>query len=272
VVREHAPAKLNLVLHVGAPAGRLHPIVSLFASLALADDVEVAEAAADSVRCPGVEGENLAAAAVRALRERVRELPPLAVRIEKRIPVAAGLGGGSADAAAVLRAANRLAGSPLAAGELRAIAARLGSDVPSQVEPGHAVVSGTGEVVEPIRLAAAHVVLVPQRRGLSAAEAYAELDRIRGWRARLDPSALRRLAGAGAEEMAAALENDLEPAALALRPEARGALDALRRAGALGTAVSGSGPTCFGIFAGAETARRAAAELPGAMLTRLRGT
>ena len=191
MVRELAPAKLNLVLHVGPPDGGLHAISSLFASLELADELEAQEAGggrADSVLCPGVEGENLAAAALTAFREAVHgSLPPLELRIRKRIPVAAGLGGGSADAAAALRAANRIAGHPLDAAALRALARRLGSDVPSQVEPGHAVVTGSGEKVEPIALSGVHLVLVPHEPGLSAAEVYAELDRRDGWRRRLDP-------------------------------------------------------------------------------------
>src|SRR5262245_6026576 len=114
LIQERARAKLNLVLHVGHPrADGLHPLCSLFASIDLADDVVVAPTGlgADSVECPGVEGPNLAMAALSAFRNSAgAALPPLAVRISKRIPVAAGLGGGSADAAAVLRAANALAG------------------------------------------------------------------------------------------------------------------------------------------------------------------
>jgi 4-diphosphocytidyl-2-C-methyl-D-erythritol kinase len=271
VIRELAPAKLNLVLHVGPPDAGMHPIASLFASLELADELELAESGADRVICPGVPGENLAAVALRELRERLLpDLPPLAVRIDKRIPIAAGLGGGSADAAAVLRGANRIAGSPLGADELRALGARLGSDVPSQVEPGHAVVTGTGELVEPIDLPPVDVLLVPDARGLTAAEVYAELDRSEGWRERLDPEPLRRLAGAGPQELAAVLENDLEPPAAALLPEIGAALDALRDAGALGVAVSGSGPTCFGLFDGPDAAHAAWEAIPGSLPTRLR--
>ena len=102
----HAPAKLNLCLYLGPRRDDgLHELCSLFEPLALADLIEVAEAERDEVICPGVEGENLAARALAALRERGWERPPLRVEIEKRIPVAAGLGGGSADAAAVLRLA-----------------------------------------------------------------------------------------------------------------------------------------------------------------------
>jgi 4-diphosphocytidyl-2-C-methyl-D-erythritol kinase len=269
-VRERAYAKLNLVLHVGGPrADGLHRLCSVFASIDLADAIEVAPAnsAADSVDCPGVEGPNLAATALRLFRERVPSLPPLAVRIAKRIPVAAGLGGGSADAAAVLRAANRIAGDPLEPGALREIGARLGSDVPSQVEPRHALVGGTGEIVEPIELPAAAAVLVPREEGLSTAAVYEELDRIRGWRERLDLDRLRALVtDASPAELGKVLENDLQPAALRLRPELGATLAELRAAGALGVLVSGSGPTCFGLFADEP----AAVAIPGALTARLR--
>ena len=169
-ITENAYAKVNLVLRVGPPRGDgLHSLCSLFASLALADEVRVEASDADAVVCPGVAGENLAAGAVAAFRAVVPELPPLRVAIEKRIPVAAGLGGGSADAAAVLRAANQLTGGRLGAPELRELARTLGSDVPSQVEPCHSLVGGVGEQVEPVELPAMAVVLVPQEEGLSTA-------------------------------------------------------------------------------------------------------
>jgi 4-diphosphocytidyl-2-C-methyl-D-erythritol kinase len=261
MIAERAYAKVNLVLRVGPPRpDGLHPLCSLFASLDLADDVLVEPAERDEVVCPGVAGDNLAAAAVTALRAAAPDaaLPPLRVEIRKRIPVAAGLGGGSADAAAVLRAANRIAGSPLTADALRCLAARLGSDVPSQVDPRHAVVSGVGEVVEPVHLPAMTLVLAPRSEGLSTAAVYAELDRIGGHAAQLDPAPLRRLATGSVESLAAGLTNDLERAALALRPEPGESLEALRAAGALGARVTGSGPTTFGVFATRRDAERAA--------------
>jgi 4-diphosphocytidyl-2-C-methyl-D-erythritol kinase len=190
------------------------------------------------------------------------------VTIDKRIPVAAGLGGGSADAAATLRAANRLTGDPLDPGALRALAVTLGSDVPSQVEPGHALVSGVGELVERTPLPPLAAVLAPQADGLSTAEVYAQLDRMGGWRERLDPEAVR--AAVGADPSRWSLENDLEPAALALRPDLAGTLEELRAAGALAARVSGSGPTCFGLVAEGGTAERVAATIPGALVARLR--
>jgi 4-diphosphocytidyl-2-C-methyl-D-erythritol kinase len=274
VLHERAYAKLNLVLHVGRPRlDGMHPLCSLLASIDLADDVsaEPASDGADSVECPGVAGPNLALAAVAAVRDRLGgALPPIRLRITKRIPVAAGLGGGSADAAAVLRIANRIAGERLGATELRELAAALGSDVPSQLEPGHALVQGTGELLERMQLPPLAVLLLPAREGLSTRVVYAELDRTGGGRDRLNPRPLRRLATAGPAELAAALDNDLQPAALALRPELDETLAQIRAAGALGTALSGSGPTCFGLFEDRPAAERGAATLPGALVSELR--
>lgn len=274
LVREIAPAKVNLVLHVGArQPGGLHELCSLFASIDLADEVTVAPAEADAVECqPAIEGPNLAAAALEAFRESVPGgLPPLSVRIEKRIPVAAGLGGGSADAAAVLRAANRIAGGPLGLGELRRVAASLGSDVPSQVEPRHALVSGTGERVEPVALPPMALLLVPAAEGLSTATVYRQVDRIGSPRDQLDAEAVRALAELPLEELAEKMENDLEPAVLSLRPELTDTRRALLRRGALTARVSGAGPAVFGVFADRGTAAGAAAGLDErAIVTELR--
>jgi 4-diphosphocytidyl-2-C-methyl-D-erythritol kinase len=273
-VRELAFAKANLVLQVGPPrGGGLHPVCSLLASLDLADELSVRRAAdaTDVVSCPGVEGENLAERALAALRARLGDdLPPLAVDIEKRIPVAAGLGGGSADAAAVLRAANALADGALGASALREIGIGLGSDVPSQVEPRHVLLTGVGDGVEPVTLPSMVLVLVPNAEGLLTADVYAEFDRLGLGREQLDPGALRRLAKGSLGDIAAAVGNDLEPAALSLRPELQGTLDALRDRGALAAAISGSGPTAFGVFGELEQAERAAAAIEGAIVTRTR--
>jgi 4-diphosphocytidyl-2-C-methyl-D-erythritol kinase len=263
-VHERAYAKLNLVLHVGNPRDDgLHPLCSLFASIDLFDDVRLERAEQDSVDCPGVDGPNLAEAALAALRRRVPHLPPLRITIEKRIPIAAGLGGGSADAAAVLRGANHIAGDPLTRDELRELAAQLGSDVPSQVDPRHELVSGVGEIVEPIELPPFGAVLIPQPEGLAAAAVYAQFDLLGGGRNGLDPQILRELAED--MELAPVLGNDLQPAVLALRPELEGVLSALQDAGALGALVSGSGPTCFGLFPDRAAAVTAAAGIDGAI-------
>jgi 4-diphosphocytidyl-2-C-methyl-D-erythritol kinase len=258
----HAPAKLNLCLYLGARReDGLHELCSLFEPLALADLItlptlttpEVGQGRMgvdrDEVVCPGVEGENLVARALAALRERGWQHPPLRVEIEKRIPVAAGLGGGSADAAAVLR---------LAAGEvadLEQIAAALGADVPSQLTPVLALVCGAGERVERLPEPKPHaVVLLPGGGGLSTAEVFAEADRLGLGRADEElaelAQRLRSSAGAGASPLAypELLVNDLEPAARSLRPEIGAALDALRDAGAPHALLTGSGPTAFGLF------------------------
>ena len=271
VITEPAFAKLNPILHVGAPRpDGLHPLCSILASLDLADLVRVEpadEGASDSVDCPGVRGVNLAEEAAAAFRRCVPALPPLKITIDKRIPVSAGLGGGSADAAAVLRAANRISGGPLSDDLLREIAARLGSDVPSQVNPANALIQGVGEIVEEVELPPLGVILVPQHEGLSTASVYAQLDRMKGWRERLDPLPLRDFAQTLDPQ---ALENDLQPAAMALRPELAQVLELLRETEPLGTLVSGSGPTCFALFADRERAERGAAEIEGAILAGFR--
>ena len=262
---ERAPAKVNLVLRVGPPRpDGMHPVASLFASLDLADELTIEEAQRDEVICPGVEGENLAARALAAFRAAGGDLPPLRVTIETRVPVAAGLGGGSADAAAVLRAAERLA--PIGDAALLQVAAELGSDVPSQLRPAHAIVTGTGERVEPVALPPMALVLVPSARGLSTGDVFAELDRLRPNAPPPDPDGLRELAAGPVETLAAALENDLEQAALSLRPELLDVLVSLRETGTLGARITGSGPTAFGVYPDRTTAQAAAGRLAGALV------
>jgi 4-diphosphocytidyl-2-C-methyl-D-erythritol kinase len=267
-IRELAPAKVNLVLRIGpvAPNG-LHEVCSLFASLELADVVDVRQSDRDDVICPGIDGANLAEAAIRAFREQA-ELPPLRVEIEKRIPVAAGLAGGSADAAAVLRAANAIAGRPFDDEGLREIAAPLGSDVPSQVVPAHAIVSGTGERVDRVELPTMAVVLVPSMHGLSTADVFREAERLGTPRAELACDELSTIPDRDAWGIAAHLENDLQLAAVSLRPELQVTLDEV---GGLGSLVSGSGPTVFGLFASRDGAEEAAARIPGALVTMVAG-
>ena len=259
----HAPAKLNLCLYLGRVRDDgLHELCSLFEPLALADLITVTPAERDEVICPGVEGENLAARALAALRERDWEREPLRVEIEKRVPVAAGLGGGSGDAAAILR---------LAAGEvpdLPELAAQLGADVPSQLRPSLALVRGAGERIEPLPDPVEHAaVLLPGGGGLSTAAVFAEADRLGLGRTpeKLDGLAnqLRQVAGAGASPLdyPELLVNDLEPAALSLRPDIGAALDELRGAGAPVAILSGSGPTAVGLFPDLAAAQAAAEKL-----------
>ena len=268
MIRESAPAKVNVVLRIGQirPNG-LHEVCSLFASLELADVVEVEPAAADSVECEGVEGPNLASAALAALRAHAPSLPPMRVRIDKRIPVAAGLAGGSADAAAVLRAANSFHELPFDDDQLRAIAAPLGSDVPSQVVPAHSIVTGTGDRVHRVDLPAMAVVLVPAAIGLATGDVFKKARHMQLPRLELHDEDLYELAGQTPELIGAALENDLQPATLSLRPELAAVIETLRDAGALGAQVSGSGPTVFGLFADRDAAEGAASAITGALVT-----
>ena len=270
-----APAKLNLCLYLGpVREDGLHELRSLFCPLALSDRLKVtsAEGELDEVVCEEVDGVNLAADALAALRARGWKGPALRVEIDKRIPIAAGLGGGSADAAAVLR---------IAEGEvdgLEALALELGADVPSQIDPAFSLVGGAGERMERLRAPEPFgVMAVPFERGLSAGEVYAEADRLGIGRSEgeleLIETELREVTGGGASPLAYArlLRNDLEEAALSLRPEIGKALDALRRAGAAVALVTGSGPTAVGLFPDIVAADRGYGELgpewAGALVT-----
>ena len=195
-LREPAPAKVNLCLFVGPvrPDGR-HELVTLFESISLADELElsVLQSGQDEVVCPDVPGPNLAAAALAALRHAGWSAPPVRIEIHKRIPVAAGLGGGSADAAAMLRMAHAWrrwqtdgrSGSP----------ASSDADVPSQLAPGLslALVRATS-LRRSCRWHRTRSVILPQPFGLSTAEVYRETDRL-GLPVvpRTSPSAARRL-------------------------------------------------------------------------------
>jgi 4-diphosphocytidyl-2-C-methyl-D-erythritol kinase len=259
-----APAKLNLCLYLGRTrADGLHELRSLFCPLMLADRIQVGSGEKDSVVCAGVDGPNLAATALAALRERGWSSPPLRIEIDKRIPVAAGLGGGSADAAAVLR---------LAQGDvsgLDEIAAELGADVPSQIEPRFALVGGAGERVEPLPAPGDFaVVLIPFGDGLGAGDVYAEADRLGLGRAAEDLDEVERklraaaVAGASPLTYTELLRNDLEGAAVSLRPGIGEAIAALREVGAKAALAAGSGPTAVGLFEDIVAADRAAGDLP----------
>jgi 4-diphosphocytidyl-2-C-methyl-D-erythritol kinase len=281
--RALAPAKINLGLWMGRRRERdgLHELVTVMQSISLADEVtlEPAPAAArgDVVVCPGVPGraqDNLAAAAVRSFRAATGwDEGPLRVSIVKHIPVAAGLGGGSADAAATLRLLRRASG--LGDVELlHQLAQELGADVPAQVSPGRWLATGAGEGLErlPDPSPPLALLVLPLAAELSTSAVYAEADRLQLARA---PQALE----ARAQEVRAALaqraplpaargllHNDLQPAASSLCPQIAPALEQAGEQGADAVLVSGSGPTVVGLFAtpaGAEQAARAAAALAG---------
>jgi 4-diphosphocytidyl-2-C-methyl-D-erythritol kinase len=280
--RALAPAKVNLGLFLGPtrPQDGRHELVTVMQSLSLADELTLewasAEAGQDQVVCPGVPGapaENLAGLALKAFRAATGwDGPPLLLRIVKRIPVAAGLGGGSADAAAALRLARHASGlgdDRLLAG----LAAELGADVPAQIAPGRWLAGGAGEHLESLpdpNPESFGLLVLPAADGLSTAEVYTEADRLQLGRSRetLEErrAALRRALELSAPVPAQSelLENDLQRAAISLHPPIALALDEARDAGAEIALVSGSGPTVIGLFAhanGLGRAERAAAGL-----------
>jgi len=258
-----APGKVNLCLFVGRPrADGYHPLVSLVQPLSLADELELGPAGgeADEVVCPGVEGPNLAAVALERFRAATGwDAAPVRLTITKRVPVAGGMGGGSADAAAALRLAATAAGRDLAASarELHGIAVQLGADVPSQLGPERCLMTGIGEGVRPLGDPPPFgLLVVPSAHTLSTPAVYAEFDRLGLGR---DPDELDRLSGqvpgAARDRSLLAerlLHNDLEAPARSLCPPIGDALAEVRSSGAVRAMVSGSGPTVFGLFPGAD--------------------
>ena len=267
-LHDSAPAKVNLCLYVGPTRedGR-HELVSVFQPIGLTDEVELEPAglgtATDHVVCPGVDGENLAALALRRFRERTGwDGRPVNVRIEKRIPIAAGMAGGSADAGAALRLVARAAGIGDDA-LLREIGAELGADVAAQVRPRRYLATGAGERLTPLPPPAPYGVLVlPSRAQLPTADVYAEFDRQGLPRDAADLAArLRAVSTAAADLPDELIANDLEPAARALCPDIDEALHTARSVGARHALVCGSGPTVIGLFDDLRSARGAAARL-----------
>ena len=260
-MRLRAPAKLNLCLYVGPVRDDgLHEIASIFEPLELADEIEITESGggSDEVICAEIPEPNLVERALATMRESGWDSPVLRVEVTKLIPIAAGLGGGSADAAAVMRLGRGSIDG------LRGLAAAVGADVPSQLAPRPCIVSGAGEVVEPIPPPAGHgVVLVPQSMGLTTAEVYAEADRLGLARSEAEIEVVRRtlrdavVDGASPLDYREHLVNDLQEASVSLRPEITDALAALTEAGAEHAMVTGSGPTAFGLFPDRATATEA---------------
>jgi 4-diphosphocytidyl-2-C-methyl-D-erythritol kinase len=259
-----APAKVNLCLFLGGVRGSdgRHELVTVFESVSLADRLWLSSGgSSDRVVCPGVDGPNLVERALAELRAAGWSSPPVTISIEKRIPVAAGMGGGSADAAAALRLARAV--EPVADETLMAIAAALGADVAAQVAPGVSVGTGAGEVVAPVDALAEHAYLIlPSPFGLSTAEVYLEADRLGLARSAADLGAVRRQLEAalapGARMPESLIVNDLQPAAVSLRAEIELALDDARHAGAAQAIVCGSGPTVAGVYWGDGAQARAA--------------
>ncbi len=275
------PAKINLQLAVGPlrPDG-FHEIATLFTALDLFDELTADPADALTLRVRGPEGAglatdrgNLAWRAAELLAEHAGVPARVGLSIDKNIPVAAGLAGGSADAAAALLACDRLWGLGLPAEQLAALAARLGSDVAFALLGGTAVGAGRGERLRPVDGAASFSwVLAVADGGLSTPAVYAELDRQRGAAARTAADPAAALAAGGVEEavasgdpevLAGRLGNDLQPAAVALAPYLADTLAAGRDCGALAGLVSGSGPTCAFLARDDEHARTLAGALAG---------
>lgn len=283
-----ARAKINLCLFVGPmrPDGR-HEVVTLIDSLALCDDVRmvfgVEGLTADEIVCPGVQGPNIATAALAAFRLETKwDAPPVRLEIDKHIPIAAGMAGGSSDAAAALR----LAAEAAALDDVRwleDIAATLGADVPSQVRGGLVLATGIGARLRPLadRLPYS-VVVIPVASELRAGDVYAEADRLGLCRDTLDlaRSLTRTQAALSSETILYRVQNDLQDAAISLCPAIEEALDAALAAGADHAIVSGSGPTVLGLFsedghreraAAAHAALISAGRSPAPMLTRPAG-
>jgi len=304
-VTARVPAKLNLQLAVGPPrADGYHDLVTVFHAVALFDEVTVEPAERDTVTVTGEgastvphDGDNLALRAVAALRKQVRggnRTAGVRVSIAKRIPVAAGLAGGSADAAAALVAANELWAAGLAPPRLAEIAATIGSDVAFALLGGTAVGRGRGERLTPALAPATryHWVLAFAEGQLSTPKVYAALDRLRspgGSRGSggddsppgsggsrgvappgpaLDATLMSALRSGDAARLGRALSNDLQPAALSLYPALRKTLAAGLELGALGALVAGSGPTCVFLAASADRALELAVSLSGAGVCR----
>jgi 4-diphosphocytidyl-2-C-methyl-D-erythritol kinase len=265
VLHTEARAKINLCLFVGPRRGDgRHEVVTLMDSLSLCDDVRMDTDApglvADEVLCPGVTGPNLAADALRAFRQVTGwDGAPVRVEIDKRIPVAGGMAGGSADAAAVLRLAHEASGL----GDrrlLEVIGATFGSDVASQVRGGLVLATGEGSRLRPLNLSLPYSVVVqPVDAELPTAEVYLEADRLGLPRETLDLArALTRLqASLSAETILDHLHNDLQDAARSLCPAIDEAIEAVLAGGADHGLVSGSGPTVLGVFVGSGHAERA---------------
>jgi 4-diphosphocytidyl-2-C-methyl-D-erythritol kinase len=276
-----APAKVNLGLFVGPTrtADGRHELVTVMQSISLADELRLEPAGPraerDELVCAGLDGppeENLAAQALAAFRAATGwDARPLRLTVDKRIPVAAGLGGGSADAAAALRLAQRASGLGDEA-LLLELAAGLGADVPAQVKPGRWLATGAGELLEALvdPLPALELLVLPSHAELSTAAVYREADELGLEREQGELEHLRaqlRIAlelGAPLPPERELLHNDLEQAAVSLCPPIAQALAAVGETGAERALVSGSGPTVLGLFGHANASgrvRRAAAEL-----------
>ncbi|MEH3034415.1 MAG: 4-(cytidine 5'-diphospho)-2-C-methyl-D-erythritol kinase [Aeromicrobium erythreum] len=259
------PAKINLCLGVGPVRDDgYHPLATVYQALDLHDELRAhatddgqiavsvhtdADGTGEHADVP-LGDDNIAVRAAQLLQEDHPGVGGVDLAIRKVIPVAGGMAGGSANAAAALVACNEVWGLGLSKHELEPYAARLGSDVPFLLHGGNAVGGGRGETVSPVLARGSyHWVLAIASEGLSTAAVYEEFDRINADRRILEPQVpdtlLSALRAGDPEALGPTLANDLTEAALSLRPELEGTLDLGREAGALGSLLSGSGPTCL---------------------------
>jgi 4-diphosphocytidyl-2-C-methyl-D-erythritol kinase len=280
-VTVRVPAKVNLHLGVGeVRKDGKHELVTVYQAVSLYDEVTVASDDRLSVSVAGegagevpLDSDNLAGRAVMAAAAVAGREPHLKVTIRKGIPVAGGMAGGSADAAAALVAADALWGSGLDRVVLEGLAAGVGSDVAFLLSGGNALGTGHGEQISPVLgTGEFHWVLAIADFGLSTAAVYAELDAQRA----ADPAArigaqdgvLAALRAGDTVALGRSLANDLQPAALALRPQLARVLDAGRELGAVGAVVSGSGPTVALLARSSPESVRIASALAGLGLCR----
>jgi 4-diphosphocytidyl-2-C-methyl-D-erythritol kinase len=267
---EHAWAKVNLTLQVtGRRADGYHELESLVVFAEVGDVIGVAVSGVQSFTLDvdgpfagGLRGEhdNLVLRAARALAERAGDVPGVAMTLTKNLPVASGIGGGSADAAAALRGLQRLWGLRLPASELATLALHLGADVPVCLRGEPVIMSGIGERLEPVpAVPPLWLVLVNPGVGVSTPAVFKALA---GARSTVAEPRLPPADPAGFFAWVAARGNDLEAPACGLAPVIRDVLAALRRLpGCRLARMSGSGATCYGLFENEDAARGAASAL-----------
>jgi 4-diphosphocytidyl-2-C-methyl-D-erythritol kinase len=273
-VTVRAPGKINVCFRVGALQGDgYHDVASLYLALSLHEQVEAVADPGFSLRFTGpvdcsrleVDDSNLALRAARLLAAHTGHPGGVALTVEKHVPIAGGMGGGSADAAATLLACDELWGTGLGRAGLRPLAARLGADVPFALEGGTAVGTGRGDELSPaLAQGPFHWVLAFFDEGLSTPVVYGELDRHRERHAadlppvpdtvRVDAAALHAMRVGDPVALAEALHNDLQVSALRLMPRLAEVLELGESSGALAGMVSGSGPTLAFLAADAEGA------------------
>ncbi|MFE9802159.1 4-(cytidine 5'-diphospho)-2-C-methyl-D-erythritol kinase [Streptomyces goshikiensis] len=280
-VTVRVPAKVNVQLAVGAarPDG-FHDLANVFLAVSLYDEVTVTPADELTVTCAGPDADqvpldrtNLVARAAETLAARSGlPAPAVHIHIAKNIPVAGGMAGGSADGAGALVACDALWGLDTPAAELLDMCAELGSDVPFSLVGGAALGTGRGEILTPVEAGAFHWVFAVADGGLSTPAVFREFDRLAQGREipapEASPALLAALASGDPEALAATLVNDLQPAALSLRPGLAEALAAGTDAGALAALVSGSGPTTAFLVRDAASAAKVASALEASGLCR----